>query len=228
MIVGLPGQRETPLNMFSVPLPDNLSASCQNDPMGSAGLLLTGGASRRMGSAKAAIVTGRSADGPSLADRAAAILLATTGPVLEIGPGYSGLPHVEEDPTGAGPLAAVACGATELARRGWNGPAVVMATDMPMLEPALVTWLVGHPAPGSVVPVVGTRQQPLCARYSAADLATAVSLAQGGATAMRDLLAVIEPALAGPDDWGGAGIREEWFADVDDPGDLAAYRQRAQ
>lgn len=205
-----------------------MSASCQNDPVAAAGLLLTGGASRRMGSPKAAISSGRAADGPSLADRNAAILLATTGPVLEIGPGYTRLPHVEEVPSGSGPLAALARGAVELGRRGWNGPAVVIATDMPMLHPTLVSWLVGHPAPGSVVPVVGTRPQPLCARYSAEDLATAVSLCQGGARAMRDLLESIDPVLAGPDDWGGAGIREQWFADVDDPGELADYRLRAE
>lgn len=228
MIVVLPGQRETALDMFSVPGAGNLSASCQNDPMGAAGILLTGGASRRMGSPKAAISSGRIADGPRLADRTAAILLATTDPVLEVGPGYTELSHVEEAPSGTGPLAALARGAVELGRRGWNGPAVVIATDMPMLDPAVVNWLVGHPAPGSVVPVVATRPQPLCARYSEEDLATAVSLSREGARAMRVLLEAINPALAGPDDWASAGIREEWFADVDDPDDLSDYRLRAE
>lgn len=196
--------------------------------MVAAGLLLTGGASRRMGHAKASIRAGRSAEGPSFADRTAAILLAATDPALEVGPGYSPLPPVEEEPRGAGPLVALACGALELQRRGWNGPAVVIATDMPMLQPALVAWLVSHPSRGSVVPVVATRTQPLCARYSAEDLTVAVSLAHSGAKAMRDLLAATEPVLAGPEDWGAAGIREEWFADVDDPGDLAAYRAGAE
>ena len=214
--------------MFSVPGAGNLSASCQNDPMVAAGLLLTGGASRRMGSPKAAISSGRAADGPGLADRTAAILRATTGLVLEIGPGHTDLPHVQEVPAGTGPLAALACGAVELGRRGWNGPAVVIATDMPMLEPAVVSWLVGHPSPGSVVPVVATRPQPLCARYSAEDLATAVSLSQEGARAMRVFLEAITPTLAGRDDWGNAGIRKEWFADVDDPDELSAYRRRAE
>lgn len=196
--------------------------------MGAAGLLLTGGASRRMGSTKAAMRSGRTADGPTFADLTAAILLATTDPALEIGPGHTGLPHVEEVPSGTGPLAALACGAVELGRRGWNGPAVVIATDMPMLDPAVVTWLVAHPAPGSVVPIVGTRPQPLCARYSAEDLATSVSLSHDGARAMRDLLEAINPVLAGPDDWGSAGIQKEWFADVDNPGELAGYRLRAE
>ena len=66
------------------------------------GLLLTGGASRRMGTDKALIEV----DGQRLVDRAAAVLGAVADPVIEVGPGWSELPAVREDPPGSGPLAA--------------------------------------------------------------------------------------------------------------------------
>ncbi|HZI37181.1 MAG TPA: NTP transferase domain-containing protein, partial [Acidimicrobiia bacterium] len=52
-----------------------------------AGLLLTGGASRRMGRDKALLEVG----GRRLVDRAASVLAAVADPVLEVGPGWSEL-----------------------------------------------------------------------------------------------------------------------------------------
>lgn len=194
--------------------------------MSAAGLLLTGGASRRMGRKKAMIPSGHGGRDP-LARRTAGLLCAATEPVIEVGPGYSGLPCVTEDPPGAGPLAAVAAGARELLRAGWRGGAVVLATDLPMLDPALIEWLVSHPDPRSIVPVVGGRAQPLCARYDRAALDAAVTLSDRGARAMRDLLGEVEHVLAGPEQWGAAGIAEVWFSDVDTPAELAATRSEA-
>ena len=87
-------------------------------PMTAAGLLLTGGASRRMGHDKATCLSWQAR---TLARRTARLLAATTTPTFEIGPGHSGLPRVTEDPPGAGPLAAVAAGQRRL--RGRSGPA---------------------------------------------------------------------------------------------------------
>ena len=53
-----------------------------------AGLLLTGGASRRMGSDKALLEV----EGRRMVDRAAAALAAVAAPVVEVGPGWSSLP----------------------------------------------------------------------------------------------------------------------------------------
>ena len=92
-----------------------------------AGLLLTGGASRRMGRDKALIEIG----GQRLVDRLAAGLLAVADPVLEVGPGWSALPAVREDPPGTGPLAAVSTGAAALRAAGHDGPVIVLAVDMP-------------------------------------------------------------------------------------------------
>ena len=204
-----------------------MSASCQNLPMAAAGLLLCGGASRRMGEDKARIRSGSHGKGPSLAQRAADILREATSPVLEVGPGYSGLPRVAERPLGGGPLVALAAGAAELFRVGWTGAAVVIATDMPMLEVAVVEWLAGYPDSRTVVPVLGDVPQPLCARYDRRALDSAIVLAEDGARSMRDLLSVVDHVLAGPEEWQAAGIEPRCFADVDTPGDLAAYRSKA-
>ena len=55
-----------------------------------AGILLTGGASRRMGTDKATIVVG----GETLARRTARLLSAVCDPAVEVGPGASDLPAV--------------------------------------------------------------------------------------------------------------------------------------
>jgi molybdopterin-guanine dinucleotide biosynthesis protein A len=146
-----------------------------------AGLLLTGGASTRMGRDKATIVV----DGMTLAARTARLLAAVASPCIEVGPGRSGLRAVEEEPRGGGPLVAVAAGVTALPT---NGPALVVACDLPRLSEALLQWLADHPAPGSVVPLWGGRPQPLCARWSGPALARAVELAGTGARSMNALL----------------------------------------
>src|SRR5438093_7464181 len=102
-----------------------------------AGLLLTGGASRRMGRDKALIEVG----GQRLVDRAAAALKAVADPVLEVGPGWSALPSVREDPPGSGPLAAVAAGAGALRAAGHHGPVIVLAVDMPFVTVDLLRLL---------------------------------------------------------------------------------------
>src|SRR5688500_16693472 len=90
-----------------------------------AGILLTGGASRRLGSDTALLeVEGRRRVG-----RAAATLGAVAKPVVEVGPGWSGLPAVREDPPRSGPLAAVSAGAAALRAVGHDGPVLVLAVD---------------------------------------------------------------------------------------------------
>jgi molybdenum cofactor guanylyltransferase len=177
-----------------------------------AGLLLTGGASSRLGAPKAEL---RRA-GERLADRGARVLTAVCATALEVGPGASSLPAVREDPPGAGPLAAVVAGAAALAARGLTGPVLVLAVDAPFVEAELLGWLAEHPAPGSVVPRVAGRAQPLCARYGPADLALAADLVAGGLAALRDLLAAAPVTYADEDAW-SAVATERAFLDVDTP-----------
>jgi molybdopterin-guanine dinucleotide biosynthesis protein A len=163
-----------------------------------------------MGTAKAALPAPDGDD--TLAGRTARLLRRVTTVALELGPGYSDLPAVADLEPGLGPLVAVARGGEALRRRGWSGPVIVLATDMPHLPPAVLEQLAGHPASRSVVPVADGRPQPLCARYAAADLGRAAALVTEGRRAMNDLLAVIDPLYLETDPAG--------LADVDTPADM--------
>lgn len=155
----------------------------------------------------------------TLAQRTAAALASVADMALEVGPAWSGLPVAPEDPPGAGPLAATAAGWRELRARGWDGPVLVVATDLPHLTTAFLSWLAGYPVEESVMPVAGGRVQPLCARYRPADLDTAAGLVTAGKRSMRDLVAAVGPRLVGEEEWapvGGASALD----DVDTPADL--------
>ena len=177
---------------------------------GVAGLLLTGGASRRMGTDKASIVV----SGVPLAVRTAAVLAAVVAPALEVGPGRSALDAVVDDPPGRGPLAAAAAGARALSERGHRGPAVVVACDLPRLGPRAVHGLAAHPGSASVVPVVDGRPQWLVARWSEAALALAPVLVAAGERRMAALARAGVAWLDQPD-WSAE------LLDVDTPEDLA-------
>ncbi len=172
-----------------------------------------------MGRDKATLAVG----GTTLAARTAAVLhdAGVEGPALEVGPGVSGLPHLPDGRPGAGPLAAVATGAAALRRLGWTGPALVVATDLPLLDTGLLRWLTGHPCEGSVVPVAGGRPQWLCARYAGEALAGAEALATAGNRAMRDLVAGRPLHLAAQAEWAAASpAGPAVLADVDEPPDF--------
>ena len=113
-------------------------------------MLLTGGASRRLGTDKAMIVW----QGDTLAARAARVLAQVCAPVLEVGPGVTSLPVVREDPAGSGPLAAVLAGmrALESDAGAEVDALVVLACDMPFVEPPLLELLAAWPGTGTVIP----------------------------------------------------------------------------
>ncbi len=180
------------------------------------GMVLTGGSSRRMGADKATLEVA----GVPLARRVADALASVASVAVEVGPGTTGLPCVTEEPAGSGPLAAVAAGWAELVRRtGEKQPAIVLACDLPAVTPELLAWLAGRPGDTSVVPVHEGMAQPLCARWSVADLERAGAQLAAGERSLRrvlgpDTVFVTEEGLAQAV---GRGLTE----DVDGPGDLA-------
>ena len=182
-----------------------------------AGVLLTGGTSRRLGTDKALIP---SPSGQPLAVHVAGLLAQVAGPCVEVGPGHSALASVWEDPPGGGPLAAVLAGWRHL---GEPATVLVVAVDQPHLSAGLLGFVAGHLHPGSVVPRDGSgRPQPLCARYVAADLARAAVALAAGDRSMRELVAGALPLP--PAEWRPHAPAADPFADLDTPEDLAAYR----
>lgn len=177
--------------------------------MSPAGILLTGGASRRMGADKATLVIG----GETLAVRTARVLAAVCEPVVEVGAGASGLPVTREHPVGSGPLAALRAGVEFI---GTTGPVVVVACDLPRLTETALRRIADSPGSGSVVPVVAGRDQWACARWSPAALAVADAAFAAGERGLRalgrahDLVRVIIDGAAGE------------FTDVDRPEHLLA------
>jgi molybdopterin-guanine dinucleotide biosynthesis protein A len=181
-----------------------------------AGVLLTGGASRRMGQDKALLVV----DGRTLAERGAELLAAVADPVVEVGPGHSRLAAVQEDPPGSGPLAGLCAGAAELHRLGHEGPVLLLAVDMPFVTVDLLRFLSGRVGPATAVPVAGGRAQPLCARYGADALDLGPRLLAVGERSLRGLLAGLEVGWVEPVEW-ELVAGPDAFADLDTPDDLA-------
>jgi molybdopterin-guanine dinucleotide biosynthesis protein A len=129
-----------------------------------AGILLTGGESRRLGVDKARVII----DGETLAARTARMLATVCEPCVEVGSGASRLPSIRESPPGEGPLAALVAGARHLGVAG-DGSVVLLACDMPMVSAELLRFIVDRPAP-SAVPIARGRPQYGCAKYGGAVL----------------------------------------------------------
>jgi molybdopterin-guanine dinucleotide biosynthesis protein A len=179
-----------------------------------AGILLTGGRSRRLGVDKASLVL----DGETLAQRAARRLGAVCAPVLEAGDGVSGLPAVRESPSGAGPLAALAAAGAWLRDRAHHAPAILLAVDLPGVDEALLRWLAERPGEPTVVLRVEGRLQPVCARYGADALVAAGSLVAVGIRALHELFDVVEHDVVEEDEWRNVASPDT-FLDVDTPAD---------
>jgi molybdopterin-guanine dinucleotide biosynthesis protein A len=178
-----------------------------------AGVLLTGGTSRRLGTDKAALVF----DGETLAVRAARALTDRGLRAVEVGPGHTTLPAVREDPPGRGPLAALVAGVIALREDAAPAPDafVLLACDLPHAGPVLDALLAAPPAT-LVVPLdPGGMPQYVCARYSSSLVDRAVSLVRGGELSLRALVSRV------PDHERRelTGLDPDVLADIDTPAD---------
>lgn len=157
----------------------------------------------------------------ALAGRA---LLAAASPVLCVGPDPGlGLDTVEDDRRG--PLAALAAGMRRLAGRGFGGPVLVVACDMPFLTADVLT-LVAQELGSSqaAIPVSGGRLQPLAACYAASVLPVADRLVAAGRLSMRSLLEEIDVHRVDTETW-SRRAGPEALTDVDTPADLRAANE---
>ena len=160
-----------------------------------AGIVLAGGRSSRMGTPKA----GLEWHGSTLVRHVAGVVGSAAGPVVVVrAPGQElptlpdGVRVVEDAREGRGPL--------EGLRAGLRGlePAVeaayVAAVDLPFLTPEAVRRALAALAGGAdaAVPRAGGRAHPLAAAYRATVLAVVDGLLAGGRARMGDLLERLE------------------------------------
>lgn len=184
-----------------------------------AAILLSGGASSRLGQDKTQLIV----DGTTLAVRTAGLLQRVVGTAVEVGPGVSGLPATLEDPPREGPLAAIAAGGDWLRERGNNGDALVIACDLPRLTEQLLRFLVEFESTGSVVPVVGGRPQPLCAKWCRRDLDSAGDFLVRGVRSLKHLYDQPDVRFLDESEWRHVAQEDDFF-DVDSPADLQQFR----
>jgi len=175
-----------------------------------AGVLLTGGASRRMGTDKATIVI----NCETLAARTARVLASVCEPVIEVGSGVSGLPCVREDPPGAGPLAALVAGADALA----SDVVLLLACDLPFVDIPVLRLLAQWPGTRTAVPIAGDRSQYACARYGPAALTEARRALRRGESSLKAICGADRDDVS-ESAWRALGPPNT-FADIDTPEDL--------
>jgi molybdopterin-guanine dinucleotide biosynthesis protein A len=170
-----------------------------------------------MGRDKATIEIG----GVTLAERTAALLAGATTLALEVGPGVSGLPSVQEDPPGQGPLAAILAGRDALLERGLSLSAscIVVSCDLPTLSAGVLQQLSVTAGDRSVLPVIDGTAQPLCARWSSEDLDAAALAFASGERSLRRLPERSTATLLDESAWANEASN---LRDADTPEDLAS------
>ncbi|TQN44690.1 molybdopterin-guanine dinucleotide biosynthesis protein A [Humibacillus xanthopallidus] len=182
-------------------------------------LVLTGGASRRMGSHKPSLEVG----GLPMVVRV--LEAARPRPVLVVGRADDvpdGIPRLVEDPPGGGPVAAIAAGVRQLPAE--TEVVVVLAADLPFVSAAHLDRLVSaatcdQPAAGAVTVDAAGRRNWLCSAWPRAALAAALDrLEDPSGRSMRDLAAGLRPREVADLD----GVAD----DVDTPSDLEEARRR--
>ena len=203
------------------------------------GFLLAGGASRRMGRPKAALML----DGETMLSRQIRLLSAVSGRVFIVGKkesrvrsqesggrqeqnGESGITILADELPGRGPLAGIAT-ALERTRTDFN---LVLGCDLPWINPAFLHFLCRRAFAGRAdvtLPVsLVCRDQPLCAVYRRRALwAIRSTLAAGLGKATRPFPKLRVERIAWPE-IARAGFPARIFDNMNTPEDyLAALRR---
>jgi len=202
----------------------------------SAGVVLAGGRSSRMGSAKA----GLEWHGSTLLWRTVCVLgRATHGPVVVVRAPGQDLPPVPQgtevvaDPReGLGPVQGIAAGLAVLGGRAEF--AFVAATDLPFLHPEFVRRVVRATQDGAEVGLPVTRgfRQPLAAAYRttlaplASELVAAGMLRPAELFARCEVAVLDEAALLADPVLAAADPALDSVINVNEPGEYAAARSR--
>jgi molybdopterin-guanine dinucleotide biosynthesis protein A len=196
------------------------------------GVVLAGGASRRLGQDKALLRTGA---GATLLERTVATLHAAglrqvvlsvstveRGRILQDAVrAVAGLRLVVDAEPGRGPLGALHAALSAVPHHH----VLLVACDMPRLHVAALRAVLAEPRDAdAVVPRVAGRDQPLAALYGPACLPLTARLLGQGRLAMRDLLAAPGLRVRFLDDTclARAGVPAAAFDNVNTPADLEA------
>jgi len=153
--------------------------------------------------------------GETLATRSARVLASACDPVVEVGSGVSGLPAVQEDPPGGGPLVALLAGVGAL---GAPSSVVLLACDLPNISFGILRMLIEWPGSSTVIPVVEGRFQYACARYGPRALDEAMTVVRSGGSSLKQL-GDSDCEYIAESEWGAVATALD-FADVDTPEDL--------
>ncbi len=180
------------------------------------GVVLAGGAGRRMGGDKAVVEL----DGEALLHHPLRALAAVTGAQAVVAKAWTQLPALPQDVAvwlepGAPrhPLTGVVH-----ALRTAGGPVLCCAVDLPLLDPATLQRLLDADGGAAcVVPRSAGRLEPLCALWRPQALAALEAL--GPAARMGEAVAAVGPAEVRFDD-------PRPFTNVNTPAELRALRRR--
>jgi len=167
-----------------------------------------------MGSDKSLLLV----DGEALAARIGRLVASVADPVMEVGPGRTGLSTVAERVPGGGPFLAVLDG-WEVLERSVRHPVVVVACDLPLLDQAFLVWLATYGSDRSVLPLLAGEPQPLCARWCPEDLDRMTVLAARGARSFRHVYDQLDVETPSAEAWQEVGL-PDGPDDLDTPEDI--------
>ncbi len=162
-------------------------------------------------------------EGIPAATRVVRILGRVVDPVVEVGPGTTGVASIWEEPRGAGPLAAMVAGGALLRGLGHGGSVLVVACDLPLVNEAVFRMLADWPGTSSVVPIVEGVGNPLCARWSMDDLVAAEQLLQQGFRSVHALIERCDVVFASEGSW-SPEVKEAHMTDADTPDEMDVLR----
>ena len=192
--------------------------------MAGAAIILCGGNSVRMGRDKATLPFGPE----TLLRRVVRLAQTVVNDVVVVGATSQPMPtgvRVVQDPVpGLGPLAALAVGLRSVSA----GRALLLACDLPLLEPALLQRLQDLAgAADACVPLLDGMPMPTCAVYATRVLPRAEAQLAAGARSLRALLAAVSVRWVNPDDLRDVDPELLSFLDCDTPGHYHAALSRA-
>ncbi len=192
-------------------------------PAGVLGVVLAGGASRRMGRDKATLGLG----GRPLLAWGVEALRAAFGAVVVVGPPeraalVPGVLVIPDAFPGQGPLG----GMVTALRHASGGRIFVAACDMPFLQPAVARYLAEvAPEAEACVPRSERGIEPLCGCYAGTCLPVAEALLARGERAMAHLLARVAARIVEPAEWRVHDAEGRSLVNVNTPAEWAAAQR---